>query len=671
MKTSALFTEKKSGRKAIALLLVLALSVAMLPAFSVLSAAYDEIPTDLSLEGGNLARLDGVEIIYQDGYEPHSSAEWGWDYTKLNDGDMNVNGDGSNGGYHSSLTYYGDNHSEWVGYSFPEPQTIDTIVVYPCLEQNGVAPIVGMPNAFAIEVSLDGETWVRVYEEYCYDAPEEFGPQAFSFEEVTVSYVRFVALSLNRSDAGTWAMKLCEMAVYNTDYVPVSEPAPVNILRGAKADSNSSHTDGPWNLININDGDRYNLVTTTYDYGQFAGYHTSTSTAAGTDVYISFDLGGEKYVDQLVVVPATEKYSRNYQNASIFYFPTDFEVQVSDDGNDWTTVASKSGYVLDEYKDVVIDFDRTETSYIRFYMKAIPGHIKLSEIEAYDTETLVTPGETVVKPDVNLAAGATVIYSSAISNQSWSPALLVNGIIEESGGFTTQNVLSGYVGFKFDNPTVVNTLTLYSASVSVDDSGYWSGIPEGFTVEYSMNGLNWTEISDIRLAEIPSGQEAVEVSFETVVAKYIRVNSDLLYPKPSDSGRTYIQLAEMEVSYDPYKLGCYDGFKAYYQEKDNGSTNDLRIVVAMSENKLSDISAGMKMKITFTLEDGSSKAFDGVFGEDYLLYRSVNAGGDSYDAIDGCALFGCVVTDIPDGAYTAVSIQIIDEAGDVIFNVAK
>ena len=120
-----------------------------------------------------------------------------------------------------------------------------------------------------------------------------------------------------------------------------------------------------------------------------------------------------------------------------------------------------------------------------------------------------------------------------------------------------------------------------------------------------------------------------------------------------------------------YKLGCYDGFKAYYQEKDNGSSNDLRIVVAMSENKLSDISAGMKMKITFTLEDGSSKAFDGVFGEDYLLYRSVNAGGDSYDAIDGCALFGCVVTDIPDGAYTAVSIQIIDEAGDVIFNVAK
>ena len=327
--------------------------------------------------------------------------------------------------------------------------------------------------------------------------------------------------------------------------------------------------------------------------------------------------------------------------------------------------------MLDEYKDVVIDFDRTETSYIRFYMKAIPGHIKLSEIEAYDTGTLVTPGETVVKPDVNLAAGATVIYSSAISDQSWSPALLVNGIIEESGGFTTQNVLSGYVGFKFDNPTVVNTLTLYSASVSVDDSGYWSGIPEGFKVEYSMNGLNWTEISDIRLAEIPSGQEAVEVSFETVVAKYIRVNSDLLYPKPSDSGRTYIQLAEMEVSYDPYKLGCYDGFKAYYQEKDNGSTNDLRVVVAISEKNLSEIGVGFKMKITFTLADGSSKSTEGVFGENYMLYRSVNAGTDTYYAADGSALFGCVITDIPDGAYNSVSIQITNESGSVVFSATK
>ena len=294
---------KKTVRRSLALLLLFTMILSMIPAFSVVAADEGQETYDLTAEGGNLARLDGVEIIYQ--YEPHADANWDWDYKGLNDGDMNVNADTSNGGYHSNTGYFRTNHSEWVGYKFPEPQTIDTLVVYPCLEQKGATPIVGMPNAFAVEVSLDGNDWVRVYEEYCFDAPSKFGPQTFQFEEVTVSYVRFVALSLNRSTADTWAMKLCEMAVYNTDYVPVVEPVSVNVLRGAKVESNSTHTDGPWNLININDGDRYNLVTTSTDYGQFAGYHTSPSTAAGTNVYISFDLGGAKYVDQLVIVPGT------------------------------------------------------------------------------------------------------------------------------------------------------------------------------------------------------------------------------------------------------------------------------------------------------------------------------------------------------------------------------
>ena len=170
---------KKTVRRSLALLLLFTMILSMIPAFSVVAADEGQETYDLTAEGGNLARLDGVEIIYQ--YEPHADAEnWGWDYKRLNDGDMNVNGDGSNGGYHSNTGYFRTNHSEWVGYKFPEPQTIDTLVVYPCLEQNGATPIVGMPNAFAVEVSLDGNDWVRVYEEYCFDAPSKFGPRPSS-----------------------------------------------------------------------------------------------------------------------------------------------------------------------------------------------------------------------------------------------------------------------------------------------------------------------------------------------------------------------------------------------------------------------------------------------------------------------------------------------------------
>ena len=242
------------------------------------------------------------------------------------------------------------------------------------------------------------------------------------------------------------------------------------------------------------------------------------------------------YVNQMVIYPATLKYSIHYDRVDEFYFPTNFSIQTSDNGQTWDTVLRMTDYAVTEYKPIVFDFDRTQARYIRFYMEAIPGNIMISEIEAYDTETLVTPGETVVKPGVNLAYGASATASSYISDQSWSPALLVNGIIEESGGFTTQNVSSAWVGVSFDSPTVVNTMKLYSASVSVDDSGYWSGIPEGFKIEYTTNGLNWYPVSDVTLSAIPSGQEAVEVSFETVTVKGIRINSDTLYPKPSDSG---------------------------------------------------------------------------------------------------------------------------------------
>ena len=127
------------------------------------------------------------------------------------------------------------------------------------------------------------------------------------------------------------------------------------------------------------------------------------------------------------------------------------------------------------------------------------------------------------------------------------------------------------------------------------------------------------------LSAIPSGQEAVEVSFETVTVKGIRINSDTLYPKPSDSGRTYIQLAEMELFYDPYKLGSYDSFAAYYQKKEESdSTHAMRVIIAASENGINALTAGMKVKITFNLEDGTKKSTEGTLGEEY--YEKVDRG---------------------------------------------
>lgn len=68
---------KKTVRRSLALLLLFTMILSMIPAFSVVAADEGQETYDLTAKGGNLARLDGVEIIYQ--YEPHADANWGWD----------------------------------------------------------------------------------------------------------------------------------------------------------------------------------------------------------------------------------------------------------------------------------------------------------------------------------------------------------------------------------------------------------------------------------------------------------------------------------------------------------------------------------------------------------------------------------------------------------------
>ena len=53
---------------------------------------------------------------------------------------------------------------------------------------------------------------------------------------------------------------------------------------------------------------------------------------------------------------------------------------------------------------------------------------------------------------------------------------------------------------------------------------------------------------------------------------------------------------------------------------------------------------------------------------DYTLYEKITAGEDRYAAAEGDALFGNVVTGIPNGAWNTLEVTIENEDGDLLYN---
>ncbi|MBR2986617.1 MAG: discoidin domain-containing protein [Clostridia bacterium] len=680
--------------KCLSMLLALLLTATMLPAvFSF--AAEEEARVDaqyeaaLTKEAGNLAI--SATVISQ--YGAHDDANWEWHVDNLHDGTTNYTDNGSkigNGGYHSNPHIQVNNaglgaqkHTEWVGYDLGAPTAINTVVIYPCRDEDGICH--SFPNTLDIDVSTNGTDWMTVYHAGDIKTPE-FGPQTFSFEEVTARYVRVNVLGPNPDYFGMYYVKFSEIAVYALDN---AEPYCPNLATDATVTSSPHHADGSvWQLFMINDGNRYNFSTTVWDYGQYVGWHTSTQVPLNEDAYIAFDLGEKTKVDRVVVHPATERWKYGVQGDGSFVdnlaLPTSIKIEASDDGVTWSelTVLSEMPAV---YEPITLNFTPVEAQHIRVYMTRT-NHIKLSEIEIYDTSVQKVPGQkeelpVVTTPDVNLALNGKVVFSNQITSGSWTPNALNNGIVDVEGGFTSAGTESAWVGYEFDTLVTVNKLVLYSAAVFGDDYGVWSGIPKVFTVDYSTDGLNWTTVATVTNPVVPEDQNALTVSFEPVNAKIIRINGTSLYPKASDGGRTYIQLAEMEAWYieDATELSSENAISAYLQSKpatdSEGNvivdTSDLRLVLVGNLEKLSGITSAT-VTVTFDLVGGGTKTLTRVLGgagNQYSLYKSITAAGEVYTAAEGCVIFGNVITDIPNGDYTAITIEIVDnnDASNVIY----
>ena len=161
---------------------------------------------------GNLAL--GGEVTASSSNE---DTYWNWGAALMTDGDTkNVNRENDYTGYCSNSSTDTD-HAEWVTVDLGEVQTINMVTVYAaCAQIDGEMIGYGMPVDFTIQVSQDNETWETVHTETDYPLPG-YGPQSFSFEEVSARYVKLDATSIRpkATDSNSYRMQISELEVYN------------------------------------------------------------------------------------------------------------------------------------------------------------------------------------------------------------------------------------------------------------------------------------------------------------------------------------------------------------------------------------------------------------------------------------------------------------------------
>ncbi len=149
----------------------------------------------------------------------------------------------------------------------------------------------------------------------------------------------------------------------------------------------SSAADSPdygWSLSRLTNGDRKDKNKD----GEYAGYTSNANTASDHSEWVSVDLEKLQSVNRVVCYASTP--TPDIKN-SCYCFAKDFEIQVSSDGESWTTVYSEKNYKVPSWGPLTFDFEAAEARYVRFYAsslypKVTDGnryYLQLCELEIY------------------------------------------------------------------------------------------------------------------------------------------------------------------------------------------------------------------------------------------------------------------------------------------------
>ena len=223
----------------------------------------------------------------------------------------------------TALGYRSNQNTGFAEVDLGRPVTINRVDFYP----TGTKFTRGQtfPTEFTVEVSVDGETWVKVVEKKDYTDCLTTIP-SFTFEAVEARYVR---MNVTKGCA-TGGFEIAEIEVYNDDgsiaapdnenlyHIPGTEPAGTNVAldRGVTA---SSHVTG-WEPTGLTNGSR--------ESGAWTSAINRHPTADHGEEWVLIDLAYVYDIDKVVL------FGRSGDD----YFPYKFRIEVSEDGKSYQNV---------------------------------------------------------------------------------------------------------------------------------------------------------------------------------------------------------------------------------------------------------------------------------------------------------------------------------------------
>lgn len=261
--------------------------------------------------------------------------------------------------------YFGTNqttsdHEEWVQIKLSQKQKINAIWIHPRSNSD-----IGFPFDFTLQVSENGKDWTTVVEETNYDA-DYTKIQKFSFEAIKASYVKLIATKLSHT-SNMWTnwqevyfIQLAEIEVYLVEgdgpsdgddddegEVEQQNPNPANFAFGASVTASSQQGDTfiPSMLVNgvlTGENEYYGSFQQTFDHEE----------------WVQLVMKEQAEIGSIWVYPRS--------NASGEGFPKEFKIEISTNGENWTTVVDKTDYPVPTECDVqIFNFTPTNVKYIK------------------------------------------------------------------------------------------------------------------------------------------------------------------------------------------------------------------------------------------------------------------------------------------------------------------
>lgn len=267
----------------------------------------------------------------------------------------------------------------WVVFDVKSVKSFNRVDIYPAGDEYTVG--IRFPKALSVWVSEDGKEYTKVAERTDIDV---FNWGAITFDTVSARYIK-ISVDAMSSLLGSPCAEIGEVEVYmDNGQIPAMESFTVkdrtpaengNLVLGMKPFVSSSYEAWGWTQSVLCDG--------RTDYVE--GVHQGWCSAIGSQVpenyeCIVFAFGKPTAVSKVVVYPVNNT------------FVSDYCVEVSTDGINWTKVAEVTGEKGAVEVPRVLEFNTVEAKYVRFAVTKMwnkssiyeVGYVvQIKEIEVY------------------------------------------------------------------------------------------------------------------------------------------------------------------------------------------------------------------------------------------------------------------------------------------------